>query len=340
MDGGGASSPRPSEPGASPAPSAGPTAVTPLQPPLVVPNIIRSASNTTSRLLEILAPLADKGVPLEQALVLASAPFPVAGQAWFSHDWGYPRYVPYPHLHEGTDIFADFGTPIVASGGGTVLGMGVTPIGGFSIWVAGDDAAGLYYAHLLSFAEGLQVGQRVESGTVIGYVGNSGNAAGTPPHLHFEIHPATFGTKGKLIAGGVTTLVDGTGHTNTPAADPKPYLDEWLKQAEVRAQTLVAELGLRYAIIAREVYFARRVQSLYEVEETQPAENMMWLSFFQPTLGALGIAQHAAADLALGTPGSLAERSARDRMIAEVQLAVRAHDAKLSALTGSRLLGL
>lgn len=304
-----------------------------------MPNIVRSPSNNTTRLLEILAPLAEKGIPLEQALVLASAPFPVAGQAWFSHDFGYPRYVPYPHLHEGTDIFADFGTPIVTSGGGTVLGVGINAIGGNSVWVAGDDGTGFYYTHLLGFVEGLHVGQRVASGTVIGYVGNSGNAAGTPPHVHFEIHPPILDRKARVIAGGVTTLVDGTGRTNTPPADPKPYLDEWLKQAEARAHTLVVELALRYATIAREVHFARKVQDLYQVEETQGSKELMWTSFFQPTVGALGVAQLAASDLALVSPGSIAQRSARTRLIEEVRLAVGAHDAKLSSFTGTRLLG-
>ena len=46
-----------------------------------------------------------------------------------------------------------------------------------------------YYAHLADFAPGLENGQRVEAGDLVGYVGDTGNAVGTPPHLHMELHP-------------------------------------------------------------------------------------------------------------------------------------------------------
>jgi murein DD-endopeptidase MepM/ murein hydrolase activator NlpD len=61
-------------------------------------------------------------------------------------------------------------------------------LGGNSFWLKGESGTYYYYAHLSRYADGLAVGQVVDAGTVLGYVGDTGNAKGTP-HLHFEIHP-------------------------------------------------------------------------------------------------------------------------------------------------------
>lgn len=304
-------------------------------PVLTIPSIVRSPSQTTSKLLEILGPVADRGIPLEQVITQAAAPFPVAGQAWFTHDWGFPRYVPYPHLHEGTDIFADFGTPIVASGPGVLAGMGNTSIGGISAWVAGDDLNGFYYTHMQGLAEGLQVGQRVEMGTVIGYVGNSGNAITTPPHVHFEIHPPVKDAKGRIIASGVTTLPSGIGRTNTPPADPKPYLDQWLKEAEQRAVVFVQEFIQRYSGLSRQIHFSRRVDQMFTTDTVDRPGDLVWLSVMEPTLGVLGLARDLAANSGLlQASGSLTQRTAEEQRIAAIQLALQARKLKFLALTG------
>ncbi|MGH3440620.1 MAG: M23 family metallopeptidase [Nitriliruptorales bacterium] len=146
------------------------------------------------------------------------APFPVAGPASYSDDWGAPRHTPYFHRHEGTDVFAARGTPVVASTDGVVSRLGRdTAIGGNSLRVAAADGTFFYYAHLDGFARDVEPGASVSVGQVIGYVGDSGNAAGTPPHLHFEIHPD----------GG-------------PAVPPVPHLDRWLADALRAAQSLSA----------------------------------------------------------------------------------------------------
>lgn len=89
--------------------------------------------------------------------------------------------------HHGVDIFARRGTPVVAAASGTVRRVEVTKLGGKVVWLR-DPArsASLYYAHLDSQA--VRNGQRVEVGDVVGFVGNSGNARTTPPHLHFGIY--------------------------------------------------------------------------------------------------------------------------------------------------------
>ncbi len=110
---------------------------------------------------------------------------PVAGQVSFSNDWGNPRSG--GRTHKGTDMFAAKGTPVVAVVDGTVR-FSDGGLGGTAIWVRGNGAS-FYYAHLDHRAEGLSPGAYVTRGTVIGYVGNTGNAYGGADHLHFQLHP-------------------------------------------------------------------------------------------------------------------------------------------------------
>ena len=89
--------------------------------------------------------------------------------------------------HEGVDIFASRGTPVVSATSGVVMRVGETSLGGRVVWVW-DATRGLrlYYAHLDE--QLVTTGQRVDAGDVIGTVGNTGNARTTPPHLHFGIY--------------------------------------------------------------------------------------------------------------------------------------------------------
>jgi murein DD-endopeptidase MepM/ murein hydrolase activator NlpD len=108
---------------------------------------------------------------------------PVQGPRAFTNDWGQPRSG--GRRHQGTDILSPRGTPVVASVAGTVRGHN-SRLGGISYYLHGDDGNTYFGTHLssLSGASG-----RVSQGTVVGYVGDSGNARGGPTHLHFEIHP-------------------------------------------------------------------------------------------------------------------------------------------------------
>jgi murein DD-endopeptidase MepM/ murein hydrolase activator NlpD len=91
--------------------------------------------------------------------------------------------------HEGLDIFAPRGRAVRSATEGIALRVGTNPLGGKVVWVMGPGGQRHYYAHLDRYA-GVRPGQRVEAGTVLGYVGTTGNARGTPPHLHYGIYTA------------------------------------------------------------------------------------------------------------------------------------------------------
>lgn len=107
---------------------------------------------------------------------------PVQGGSAYGDSWGAPRSG--GRLHEGTDMLAPTGTPLQAVVSGSTT-QGWNRLGGITVSVHGDNGNRYYYAHLSAY-EGIP--GRVEQGQVIAYIGDSGNATGTP-HLHFEIHP-------------------------------------------------------------------------------------------------------------------------------------------------------
>lgn len=117
--------------------------------------------------------------------------FPVAGPVEFVDTWGAPRMggTSFAHWHQGTDIFAPLGAPLVASEDGVLARVGTGTLGGNKLWVVGESGTEYYYAHLSEFAPGVRDGMPVRAGQVVGYNGNTGNAVGTPYHCHFEIHP-------------------------------------------------------------------------------------------------------------------------------------------------------
>jgi len=246
----------------------------------------------------------------------------------------FPRYVPTPHLHEGTDIFAETGTPIVASGPGTFMAANDTLVGGRVVWVVGDNGDAYYYAHLDSFPDDLKAGDRVDAGTVIGFVGNTGNAIFSSPHLHFEIHPAIRDAAGNIVVSGVSVGPTGIAHSRTPPVNPKPYLDQWLSEAETRAQAFVVTLMQRLSGLARQIHFSQRVDDLYQAESLQRPKELVWFSLFDPTIGAVGFARHAAADASLASVKTKAEASLEQRRLSAVRLALDAPGLKILGLTG------
>ena len=113
--------------------------------------------------------------------------FPVFGPSSWSDTFGAPRAT--TGWHHGADIFAQLGAPVLAANDGIVFSVGWIPIGGNRFWLRDDQGNQFYYAHLSAFSTLAVNGRRVRAGDVLGFVGNTGDARGTPYHLHFEIHP-------------------------------------------------------------------------------------------------------------------------------------------------------
>jgi len=109
--------------------------------------------------------------------------FPVANGARYTDDWGDPRSG--GRSHAGNDLFSTEGTPLLAADDGEVR-YGTDVLGGNVANLRSPDGTRYYYAHLSAF-EGTN--RQVRAGDVIGYMGRTGNAANTPTHLHFEVHP-------------------------------------------------------------------------------------------------------------------------------------------------------
>lgn len=117
--------------------------------------------------------------------------FPVAGESRFSDTFGAPRMTGtrFAHAHQGVDILAGAGTPVVAFERGVLARVGTDILGGRKLWLVGQSGTRYYYAHLQGYAPGVTDGLVVEAGQVVASVGSSGNAAGGPAHLHLEIRP-------------------------------------------------------------------------------------------------------------------------------------------------------
>lgn len=90
--------------------------------------------------------------------------------------------------HEGQDIFAPRGTPVLSATEGYVTNVGENSLGGNTVSIIGAGGRVYYYAHLDQYAPNLSEGDHVTTETLLGYVGTTGNAQGTPPHLHFGVY--------------------------------------------------------------------------------------------------------------------------------------------------------
>ncbi len=115
-------------------------------------------------------------------------PSPVEGVAArrIADTFGAPRGR--DRTHAGVDIFAPRGTAVRSTTRGLVVSVREGGMGGKQVWVIGPAHERHYYAHLQDWAAGLRAGRVVEAGERLGSVGDTGNARGTPPHLHYGIY--------------------------------------------------------------------------------------------------------------------------------------------------------
>jgi murein DD-endopeptidase MepM/ murein hydrolase activator NlpD len=158
---------------------------------------------------------ADKGpLRLHPKLTEGRYVFPVYGSTSYIDSYGASRSdVSY---HHGVDIFGSLGQPLVACTDGIVFSVGWNKVGGNRLWIVDPAGNQFYYAHLSAFSTAAVNGAHVRAGQVVGFMGNTGDAEGTPYHLHFEVHPVSL-----LYLG-----YDG-------AVDPTPYVDAWKHQQDL-----------------------------------------------------------------------------------------------------------
>ncbi len=162
-------------------------------------------------------PVLTRPLDVEPKLGGSGYAFPIYGVASYSNTYGAPRADVSGGWHHGDDIFAPLGAPLLAVSHGTVFSVGWNDVGGWRLWLRDDFGNEFYYAHLSAYTPLAVDGAIVSVGDVLGFVGNTGDAEGTPYHLHFEVHPV-----GLLGLG-----YDG-------AVNPTSYLDAWKRLQDVR----------------------------------------------------------------------------------------------------------
>lgn len=151
---------------------------------------------------------------VQPRLTRAGYVFPVYGRSSFSDDFAAARAT--TGWHHGNDIFAPLGAPLLAVADGTLFSVGWNDVGGNRLWLRDGAGNEFYYAHLSAYSPAARDGAQVRAGDVIGFVGATGDAVGTPPHLHFEIHPF------ELLWMGYDGVIN-----------PYPYLTAWLRLDDV-----------------------------------------------------------------------------------------------------------
>jgi murein DD-endopeptidase MepM/ murein hydrolase activator NlpD len=143
--------------------------------------------------------------------------FPVYGPSAYGDTFGAPRGDVSGGWHHGDDIFAPLGAPVLAVASGTVFSVGWNDVGGWRLWLRDSGGNEFYYAHLSAYTSLAVNGRHVSAGQVLGFVGNTGDAEGTPFHLHFEVHPVSM----------LFLAYDG-------AVNPTPYLNAWQRLEDIR----------------------------------------------------------------------------------------------------------
>jgi murein DD-endopeptidase MepM/ murein hydrolase activator NlpD len=164
-----------------------------------------------------LGPILKKPPNVTPKLTAGGYVFPVYGNSSFIDTFGAFRGDVSGGWHHGDDIFGALGSPLLAVADGTVFSVGWNKVGGWRLWLRDNQGNEFYYAHLSAYSPLAVNGAIVHAGDVLGFLGDSGDAQGTPFHLHFEVHPV-----GLLGLG-----YDG-------AVDPTSYLLAWERLKDVR----------------------------------------------------------------------------------------------------------
>ena len=301
----------PAGPPTTPAPAGGApaTAASPPGPQLgsaevdaILRSMVRTGASNTAALLDSLRTLESLGFDPAEAAKVGFGQFPVAGLANWRDDFYEPRSGPPPHPHQGNDVFAAFDTPTRAPVDG-VVSFSDGGLGGKGINLTGVDGNLYYMAHMNGFAD-IPSGSAVKQGDLIGFVGDSGNARGGAPHIHFEIRP-----------GGGTAI------------NPKLILDKWLSDAQAKVSELIASFQVENPRVLINTGQTRQFDLEEPAAAPQQSEgSLLWASSVSPAGSALRLAEAATARL---TPTIDWEKVAADAQ----EVAVDRHRAADTART-------
>ena len=165
--------------------------------------------------------LGDEPLTVTPPLGVSHYIFPVAGESSYIDTYGGFRGDVPGNWHHGDDVFAALGTPVLAVADGTLNRVGWQHLGGWRLWVRDSMRNEFYYAHLSGYSPLALRSRHVKAGDVIGFIGNTGDAFTTPPHLHFEIHPHQLLRLDYNGAVNPTRYLDGWQHIARPRT-PKP----------------------------------------------------------------------------------------------------------------------
>ena len=187
--------------------------------------------------------------------------FPVNGGASYSDTYGGVRNDIYDGWHHGDDLFAKLGTPVVAVANGKLSLVGWNRLGGWRLWLTDGKGNSFYYAHLAGYSRWILHHPNVKAGQVVGFLGRTGDAFTTDPHLHFEIHPALYLSLG----------YDG-------AVDPTTYLQKWHtvwvpKNEMPQPAKLAAPVGTpaqEAAVVWHELLAARHLLGTHKQKASAP----------------------------------------------------------------------
>jgi murein DD-endopeptidase MepM/ murein hydrolase activator NlpD len=230
----------------------------------------------TTRLVQVATRLRSFGVSAAQVRRRVYPPFIIAGPASWVDTWGAPRYGPAPgqvRTHEGQDVFCDYGDPVLAPEAGTV-DFSDGGLGGTTARVYRPDGSYWYLTHLSDVNdERFAIGDQVETGDVIGYCGNSGNAATTAPHVHFGWYRAS----------------------GEDARNPMRWLVRWLHTAERRLLGVVTKTQKKRIRQNVQLTLERRFGDMFAPTRSELKINgeSLWASGTSPATGAFGLAEAA-----------------------------------------------
>ena len=237
---------------------------------------------STKKLVAAANELRSLGLPADEVISKVYPPFIIAGESAWTDTWGAARYGPGPivRTHEGQDVFCKYGDPILAPEDGT-MSYSDGGLGGITARVHTSSSSYWYLTHLSATnSKVYPTGTAVQAGDIVGYCGNSGNAATTPPHVHFGWY------------------------VNGVAQNPMRHLVKWLHEAEERVLGEVSVRLQKKIKNAPSLTLERKFGDAFapDLSTLDVSGESLWATGSSPATGAFALAEVALqAALAGGT---------------------------------------